>query len=404
MRTTKLIGLSAVALCVLGVGAVITRDTSAQSELTPPPRLLYMSPTGTDGGRCTRSDPCQSFPHAYNVAHAGDVVELAAGTYDAPDETIGSDSSHTSGDPVIFRPAPGASVTITAQVRVEASRAFFKDMRFAGGWFATGDRITFKNINTTAMYIISGTNIRVLGGQVYPGPDYQGEQDADPLLGSKTNGTPPTNILIDGVWFHGWLRPPGTDYHTECFQAGSGVNVVIRRSRFSDCATHDLFIQSWGGTNGADNTINNWVLENNFLGATHDGYYSLQLLDRDDGSGKAATFLLRNNSWAQDIHIDVRDTTTVNVVANVGAQSQRECGFSQGIINWSYNVFTAARCSKTDRRAPSRFIKVSTLDLRVPPAAAAKNHGDPKNYPPTDIFGTKRPVGTKPDAGAVEVG
>jgi hypothetical protein len=398
-----LIGLSAALLVALGVGSALARDTKGQPAPTKP-RQLFMNPAGTESGHCTRIDPCASFPSAYRVARAGDIVELAAGTYDAADQSIPYDSSKKVGNPVIFRPAPGASVTITAEVKVAAARIFFKNMRFAGGWYATGDRLTFKNINAAGMDIISGTNIRVLGGQVYPGTQFQGEQDNDPLIASRTNGPPPTNILIDGVWFHGWLRPPGSDYHTECFQAGSGVNVVVRRSRFSDCATHDLFIQSWGTLNGADNRLDNWVLENNFLGKTHDGYYSLQLLNGNDQSGKAASFLIRNNSWAEDVHIDVRDETTVNLIANVGVQSQNQCGFSKGRIEWSYNVFTAARCGKTDRRAPARFVDVQTLDLRLEPGAAAKNHGDPLSYPPIDIFGNKRPRGVKPDAGAVEVG
>ena len=401
MRHTLLIGLVAVVLVTLGIGSVVARGTQAQRELMTP-RLLYMSPTGSDSGRCTRTAPCASLPRAYRVAQAGDVVELAAGTYDASNESISFDSSKNPGARVIFRPAPGASVTITALVKVAAARIVFRDMRFADGWFATGDRLTFRNINSAAMYIVSGTNIKVLGGQVYPGPVFQGADDADPLLGSATNGSPPRNILIDGVWFHGWLRPPGTDYHTECFQAGSGINVVIRRSRFSDCATHDLFIQSWGTLNGADNTLDNWVLENNFLGDTRDGYYSVQLLNRNDDSGKPVRFLFRNNSWAQDIHINVGKTTTVDVVANVGAESQWQCRSPEGNVRWSYNVFTAARCSKTDRRAPIRFLNVKSLDLRLPRTSAAIDHGDPNAFPAVDIFGATRPLGAKPDAGAVE--
>lgn len=339
---------------------------------------------------------------AYRAAAAGDVVELAGGTY-AGAQVIPPDASKRLGDPIIFRPADGAAVTIAGQVRVGAARIFFRDMKFAGGWFATGDRLTFKNIDSTAMYIVSGTNIKVLGGQVYPGPGFQGEQDADPLIGSGTRGNPPTNILIDGVRFHGWLRPPGTDYHTECFQAGSGVNVVIRNSRFYDCATHDLFIQSWGSLNNANNRLDNWVLENNYLAATHDGYFAMQLLNRDDGTQPGARFVIRNNSWLQGIRLDLRSDATVTITANVGALEQNLCAQSKGEVVWEYNVFTSARCSATDTRAPSGFVDPHTLDLRLKPAAKARGHGDPTSYPVTDIFGTKRPLGIRPDAGAVEV-
>lgn len=361
-----------------------------------------MSPTGIDSAPCTRSAPCATMGRAYRAAGPGDVVELAGGTYDAAAQNIPRDPSKRLGDPIIFRPAGGAAVTITGHVKVGAARIFFRDMRFAGGWMATGDRITFKNIDSTGMFILSGTNIRVLGGQVYPGPGYQTERDADPLLASATRGNPPTNILIDGVRFHGWLRPPGTDYHTECFQAGAGVNVVIRNSRFYDCATHDLFIQSWGGLNGANNRIDNWVLENNYLGATRDGYFAVQLLNRDDQSRPGARFLIRNNSWLQGIRIDLRDDATLNVVANVGLLEQNLCSQSKGEVVWSYNVFSAARCSATDTRAAPSFVDQDALDLRLKPDAKARGHGDPKSYPSTDILGVKRPVGPRPDAGAVE--
>lgn len=361
-----------------------------------------MSPTGIDSAPCTREAPCQTFARAYRAAGPGDVVELAAGTYTADVQSIPFDPSKRRGDPIIFRPADGAAVTIAGQVRVAAARIFFRDMRFASGWVATGDRITFKNIDSAGMFILSGTNISVLGGQVYPGPGYQGEQDADPLLASGTRGNPPTNILIDGVRFHGWLRPPGSNYHTECFQAGAGVNVVIRNSRFYDCATHDLFIQSWGTLNSANNRIDNWVLENNYLGATRDGYFSVQLLNRDDQTQPGARFVIRNNSWLQGIRIDLRDDASLNITANVGALEQNLCSQSKGEIVWAYNVFTAARCSATDTRAPSSFVNQGALDLRLKPGATARGHGDPKSYPRIDILGVKRPIGPRPDAGAAE--
>lgn len=397
---TILIGLLAAALVALWLGSALARGKDASARAGGA-AMLFMSPTGSNGGPCTRAEPCATFARAYRLARPGAVVELAAGTYGASDQHIPADTARQLGPQVVFRPARGAAVTVTAELQIDASWIRFERMRFAGGWTANGDHLTFRSISAADMFL-HGSDIRVLGGEVYPGTGYTGEDD--PLIASRPGGSAPTNVLIDGVWFHGWLRAPGSGSHTECLQAGAGVDVVIRRSRFSDCATHDIFIRSWGTLNGSDNTLRNWVLENNFFGQTADGYYSLQLSNDLDETGRSTGFVLRNNSWAQSIHIDVRDGTKVQLIGNVGEQYQWSCNSSHGDVVWSHNVFTAARCSATDRRAPSAFVDPARLDLRLKKGAAALNRGDPSDFPSVDIFGHRRPRGKKPDAGAVEAG
>ncbi len=336
---------------------------------------------------------------AYAIARPGQVVELAAGVYSTPQPDITADPSKRDGRDVVFRPAAHARVTIEHEIVVYAHGIEFESMRFADGWTEDGSHLTFRNIDAAGIYI-HGTDIRVIGGQVHPNGLVAGEWD--PLIASGRRKVPPRNIVIDGVWFHGWLRPEGSDFHVECLQAGAGVNVVIRRSRFSNCATHDLFIRAWGEINNADNTLRQWVIENNFFGKTRDGYYSIQLLNDLDPSDASDVFVIRNNSWTEEIHVAVTEGTSVTISSNVGEQNQWGCdGGSAGVL-WMHNVFTRARCSSTDLRADSGFVDPSRLNLRLKPHAAAINRGDRALYPAVDIFGNPRPRGVAPDAGAVE--
>ena len=62
------------------------------SAATPP--SLYVSAQGSDGAPCTQARPCLSFDRAYRIAAAGQVVEVAGGTYGT--QTIHPDPSKAS--------------------------------------------------------------------------------------------------------------------------------------------------------------------------------------------------------------------------------------------------------------------------------------------------------------------
>jgi hypothetical protein len=374
-------------------GAAQSRE-AARVALPP----LALSPQGSDAGPCTPAQPCRTFDRAYHAARPGQLVRVRAGVYDG-NQTVRDDASKGAGPDVVFAAAPGAKVTILHEVRVYGRHIAFVGMRFADGWWEDGQYLTFRSLDTTAVFI-HGAHIRVLGGQVYPGPGFS--EDYDPQISSGSRGVPPTDVLIDHVWFHGWIRPAGSGFHTECLQAGAGIDVTIRNSRFSDCATHDLFIRSWGTLNGAENTLRNWKIENDFFARTHDGYYAMQLLTDLDTTGRSNDFLIRNNSWAQGMNFDLQSNTRIAVVGNLGELSQGHCSDSHGEIVWSHNVWTDARCGPTDLRAPSGFRNPAKLDLRLRAGSAAINHGDPSSFPRTDIYGRRRPRGRAPDAGAVE--
>src|SRR5207247_8599730 len=84
---------------------------STQACPAPAPTAsFFVATSGSDTNACTQSAPCKTFERAYTVAQPGQAVEVAAGTYG--DQNLLFDSSKTSSSDVVFRPAPGASVTI----------------------------------------------------------------------------------------------------------------------------------------------------------------------------------------------------------------------------------------------------------------------------------------------------
>src|SRR3954454_11083702 len=94
-KTRARVGL----LCALTLFVVL--PAAAQAATT-----RYLSASGTDSGACTSTvSACRSFSYAYRQSGAGDIVQVAAGSYGAQDIPI---VAGRSGAPVEFRPVPGA--------------------------------------------------------------------------------------------------------------------------------------------------------------------------------------------------------------------------------------------------------------------------------------------------------
>jgi hypothetical protein len=358
---------------------------------------VYISPTGNDVNACSQAAPCRTIQRGYNVAAPGDTIEVSAGTY-ASETLVGTKAAPG----VVFRPTSGASVTL-GELTIRATGLEFRDLRI-NGWKAQreADRVSFRNVVHAGFWAIwSAANVTLLGGETFcPGADNY--CDYDPQISEESGArVAPSNILIDGMYFHDWRRPPGSDWHTECLQVGAGVNVTIRNSRFIRCATHDIFIRSWGGINGGIHELRGWTIENNFFATTDAGFYAIQFVN-DLGSG-TADFLVRNNSFLQGVYIDGAKTA-VTMVNNVLSE-QVTWGCSAKV--YSHNIYetllgTGSKCGVTDIVTPVTYVNRATLDLRVVAGSPAINAGDPLNFPLLDIDGRTR-TGV-PDIGAAEFG
>src|SRR5882724_7548899 len=74
--------LGRVCVCVLAFASLGVVAASG----APAPADLYVAPSGSDANACTAAQPCLTMNRVYGAAHAGQVVELAGGTY--PVQTI----------------------------------------------------------------------------------------------------------------------------------------------------------------------------------------------------------------------------------------------------------------------------------------------------------------------------
>ncbi|HEV8687471.1 MAG TPA: LamG-like jellyroll fold domain-containing protein [Gaiellaceae bacterium] len=354
-----------------------------------------------------RSTPCASLQAAYLAARRGEVVQVDGGTYDG-NQVLPADRGKLGDGVVLFKPAPGATVTIAGEVFVDGSHVEFRDMRMDSGWQvrAGADDVTFRDVSSAHLFIFSASNVNVLGGEIGPGKGL----DFDSIIASAGGGAqPPTNILIKGVRFYDWSRPAGSDFHTECLQIGSAVNLTISGNRFQRCATHDIFIRSWGEVNGSLSPLRNIVIENNFLDETLDGFYTLAI--SNDLGTPDATFVVRNNSSLQAMSLDPRlnpgdDTSPANasilVYGNIiGFQQSNGCTATL----YGFNVMElGTTCGPTDIVASVEYVDRALFDLHLAPGSAAIDRGDPSSFPGVDLDGDARPAGGAPDAGADERG
>lgn len=341
------------------------------------PSVLYMSPDGSDASRCTSSAPCGTFARAYRVAKAGTTVEIAGGTY-------GADAIPDTGarpGKVIFRPKAGAKVTLTSELQVYGQGVEFRGLDFADGWYVRpgASRIVFRGDHTADFFITSASNISLIGGDVGPVDGLDGGQ-------IKSTGVTPRNILIDRVRFHDITRKTDPSGHVDCLQIGSGNGIIIRRSRFSGCATQSLFIDFIGST-----FLGNMLIENNWFAPTIEGYYTLII------GGTSGNIDARYNSGTQSFRV-IESAPNVRLIANDAPLHTCVSG-----VTYAYNVWQGTKCSATDRNAGAGFVNANGFNLDLRHSSPAVNHGDPNEYPRVDIHGHRRPLGRRPDAGADEL-
>jgi len=394
----------------------------------------YVAPGGS-GTACTSTAPCGSFDAAYKTAALGDTVEVAAGTYG--NQTVLFDPSKTGASDlpdVLFRPALGAGVTVNGNIDIGSSRftggashATFERFTVNGDVSipgcgqsadgaacasdasAPGNDLTFRNLRVKgpySFYCASCSNVTIDGGTW--GPDtYQcrsGMGSAHPEIQSAYKQTKRANhITIRNSAWQNFARCTSSD-HTECLQVEPADYLTLSGNTFRKCDTIGVNLandlansNSPAGYRAPDHA----VVENNFFSAATDNtggptYYALNIRE-------CTNCLVRNNSWLQAPRMPAGGEVSLSnqFRANVGPMGSQNCGIAG--VTYANNVWTDAKCSTTDRQAPSGFVNPAILDLHLIPGAAAIDAGG-SSYPATDIDGDARPRDAGPDAGADEFG
>jgi hypothetical protein len=261
-----------------------SQEATIRPAPTPRPASLFVSPTGSDAGECTRAAPCASFGRAYEVADPGEVVDIASGDYGK--QTIPALSGR-GGDPVELRAADGARVRAD-DLDVAGDRVVVRGMHITGVGVA-GDRtvsdVTLAGITGKRLWINDVRNVAVRGGS------FGGVVDESPVrVGSSPSSH---DVLFDGVLFHdALLRSPKA--HVECLLALDVQGLTIRNSRFSRCAIFGALIGHLFGTSPRDVLIEGNVFEPTLQRDDSPAPYSMMI---GGLPGPARNFVLRDNTF-----------------------------------------------------------------------------------------------------------
>jgi hypothetical protein len=374
--------------------------------------VLFVSSGGSDAGSCSQVAPCRSLARAYVVAKSGETVQVAEGSY--TDSSLPLTSGKSAATPVVFEPAAGASVRFSKLVNVEARGVELKDFQFERelyfGETAESD-VARDNALHNFEIIANGTkapsNISIIGGTAGPVADSSdNENNLIATNGPETTAVP-TKITIEGVLIHEYTKVGSA--HVDCLQIWAGNELVIAGNTFRRCAVFDIFLQSL--PNGSAGTPRNVTIQNNFLEKTIEGFYSIFLPRHNEGNQEHfENVVIRNNSATQGISADPRAKyTNVKFDGNIAPSvvfwnEATEVNEAEPAgVESDYNVFYGAGAKKIgahDQTAAAGFVSESTMNLNLAAGAVAIKHGNPNDFPTTDINGNTRP--NPPDAGAAQ--
>ena len=404
LPTASALILVTVAAGAFGCGGDSPERANRTATATPAPKGgLYVSPKGNDEAACTSPETaCQTWLTAFIKAEPGDVIELAAGDYgDVPLVALPRKATPKR---VVFRPAKGAEVKVGALDVDGTSDIEIVGVTSDAGWQIRGmaENVVMRDVKILDSewggYIGGAKRVRVIGGEI---------GRIDPNDGLHLNNTDGDNIdvVIDGVYMHDLTNKTAPAVHTDCVQAGAANGLVIRNSRFINCATQGLFLSAYGGAATKD-----VVIENNWIGRAQDGFQALYV-------GDAMDVTLRNNSVVDGgTFVDSEKSKTVvvnNILAGTDAYG---CQVLAGVSKrFAHNVVPEPCPAGTpgtgiivDPDAAKHFVNrgvkdSSKFDLHLRPGAKAINAGA-SGGPATDIDGEPRPRSGRSDAGADERG
>jgi hypothetical protein len=195
---------------------------------------LHITPSGT-GTSCTQTSPCDTIREAYNVAQPGDTIQLAPGAYPSQGTFSNPATAIGGSKPITVRGGQGVKVR---QIFSRASNVTFDGLDLdAGGAKTSG-----------AVFEAYGANTSFRNGRIGNVVDEKGA-----LIGGATG------VVFDNVDFHDVIVTSSA-VHNECvFSQAPGI--TIRNSRFTNCATMDVFFTCGGQYSG-------FRLLGNFFGAS----------------------------------------------------------------------------------------------------------------------------------------
>jgi hypothetical protein len=278
--------------------------TSTADRLVDP-----TNPLASESNPCTVSLPCISINRAAQVAVAGDVVEIKAGTYR---ETITPLISGSAGNPITFRAAPGETVIVSGLNVLNASWA-----SYSGNVYRT-----LATLPRTGHTSTLNSNTGLLANQIFQGGTMQFE--------ASTRNITTINDLFDKYKWKALSAAnfPSTSATDAIFNGKSltGATVVIQGWFAVDSRTVNAHTSN-GNTIGfpgySDNTsggqqYRRWIYASNDLDLLdqamewhYDGTYLY--LWQTGGGTPTGTIEYKARNWGFDLrsraYINIEDIT-----------------------------------------------------------------------------------------------
>jgi len=216
-------------------------------------------------------------------------------------------------------------------------------------------RVSLHNVSGPQLYVENVRSLRVKGGSWGPRTDKQ------PVIVASAPMS--YDVTFDGVLFRDALVS-NAEAHSECLMALDVQRLVVRNSRFRNCAYFGLMIAHLFGE-GVPTDV---TLENNVFGQTHQfggepAPYSLMI-----GPIPARNFVIRNNTFESEPAFNNTVFSNSRFVNNIAPVNS-----CYGGLAYARNVFTTRqRCGPGDRRVPDALRRVSADPVRIHGAGAAR--------------------------------
>jgi hypothetical protein len=376
---------------------------------------LFLAASGSDSAVCSAAAPCKTLNRAYQVAAAGDIVQLAAGSYG--NQTIERDNGLTSSEDVVFRPASGASVTLGSvtvygsHVTLQGMQATDLTARVTDPYRFDVSDITFRDMDARNFMVMSASNVNVIGGDYGPASDcggpYGGSNNSIRRF-AETGAPNPQNVLIEGVRIHDIISMDFGPCHIEGLAIFAGEGVTVRNSKFWGNSVYDIFLQSNSGPVSKVLIENNWFAAPVGEGGSGSGASALAF---SGGSGDFGNSTVRHNSVNGYISFDDNGAnpayTNFRAVGNIGQPTFGSCSL-RGVI-YRYNLWKGMACGTGDVNLSGAYPFVNTvngagMNYHLTGGAALNLVPASESNLSTDIDGQSRAQGARLDAGSDEIG
>jgi hypothetical protein len=440
-------------LVVLGTCAALSIALHAQAfgstgENNAP--SLFVSPTGGEGSRCTRSSPCASWNRAYQLAAPGTVIEVAAGQY--PRQVLQARAGLHNlrpgctyaepGQCIVFQPASGGTVVVMGGLEIRGSSVWVKgtatpptglptrNRRYSikvNGYVDTEadseashpDHVLVEGIDATSfgVFNVDTATFRNLDvGPATMGADcriVEGSGFENKIGYAGGIEVVPRNVTLDGLLIHNQNRNPdgaNSDCHFGGLFLVTANGLVVRNSVFSQNAVYNVQVQNFGGAPPPTNIR----FENNVFSCPVGWLYDPggdtrcdnQVDIQFNAESPFTNWLFRFNSFGAGFgqYVDGASYSNVRVVGNVGSRPSK-CFPG---MTFAYNAWVDGSCGRTDRNLPrSPFVSETpgSEDFQLARGTRAAGFVSPEGADldiRTDIEQRIRPKRFPRDAGAFQ--